>query len=447
MSDVVEILRKLVKYDTRTNESLPGPEVKQLLENEIEPVLVENGFEVDYFESNGHHSLLAVKNGSSPSILYSGHVDVVPWDDRWHTDPQVLTSKEESGEEVLVGRGVTDMKGGVAAMIAALPELAKCKSKILFSISSDEEIGGQNGTKIIVDHLVAENSLPDYVLTGDASGFEIITRRRNVFDVVMKSKKITKKINGFKAKKTFQTTIKSSATSHAAYFRKEQDTHCVKLAVDYILDQNAYPISISGKFVKVNVLPDTIEVEFVIPSDDGEEHEVDHGLLHILQLAGKLMEIQFETEAESDYGINSTANVIEEVDGYWRLQVDIRAMLSESSDELDGALLLILDDISSDFEVEVNKSVGYIATPDDSPLVTATTKILDKMGYSNKSAERGGATDGRFFAQHKIQTIDIGPIGWNVHGPNETVLLKSLKDLVTFFEKSSHAILNDYRKE
>ena len=138
MSDVTEILRKLVKYDTRTNESLPGPEVKQLLENEIEPVLVENGFEVEYFESCGHHSLFAVKNGSSPSILYSGHVDVVPWDDRWNTDPQEMVAKVEAGEEVLVGRGVTDMKGGVAAMIAALPELAKCKSKILCCFSGDE---------------------------------------------------------------------------------------------------------------------------------------------------------------------------------------------------------------------------------------------------------------------------------------------------------------------
>ncbi|MHA2171204.1 MAG: M20/M25/M40 family metallo-hydrolase [Candidatus Kariarchaeaceae archaeon] len=447
MSDIIDILEKLVAYDTRTNETTPALEGKKLLENEIEPRLIECGFQVEYFESEGHHSILGVKPGSSPSILYSGHIDVVPWDDRWTYPPQQVTKTSESGEEVVIGRGVSDMKGGVAALMAALPRLAESDSTLLFAITADEEIAGENGTKIIVEHLVVEGTLPDFVITADAAGMEIITRRRNVFDLVIKSKKLKKKMRGFKHTKTFQTTINSGPTSHAAYFRKEQDSHCVKIAAEYLAEQNATPSNIQGKFVKVNVLPDTLDLDFVVPSEEGEEFEVDVGLGHLLKLANNLMEIDFETEADSDYGINSTANVIDDDDDHWRLQVDIRAMLSEDADELDGALLLILDEFAYDFDIEVNKSIGYIATLDESPLVTGTTRILGNLGYPTAPAERGGATDGRFFAQHNIPTIDIGAIGWNVHGPDETATVKSLRDIVKFFEESSHAITADYRKK
>ena len=56
--DVISLLEKLVKYDTRTNENSPGKDVKQLFENEIEPQLKKYGFDIEYFESNGHYSIL-----------------------------------------------------------------------------------------------------------------------------------------------------------------------------------------------------------------------------------------------------------------------------------------------------------------------------------------------------------------------------------------------------
>ncbi|MHA2028437.1 MAG: M20/M25/M40 family metallo-hydrolase [Candidatus Kariarchaeaceae archaeon] len=440
VDEVISLLEKLIQYDTRTNENSPGKEVKLLLENELEPEFKKYGFDVEYFESNGHFSLLASKKGIEPSILYSGHVDVVPWDDRWETDPTTMITTTEAGEEVVKGRGVSDMKSGIAALMTALPEISKTDLTMYFAITGDEEIGGEDGTRVIVDYLVNENQLPKYVITADAAGMEIITRRRNVFDVFVSSQKDMRTIVGTTMKKSFYSDIISSQTSHAAYFRKKFDKHALKLAVDYLDDNGYLPVSIKGKFVKINVIPNEVEIEYIIPDDEGEELHYDFGLYALLNFASNIMDISFETLADSDYDINSTSNVIHNKKDKWELEVDIRAMLNQEADELDGQILLLRDNINWHLSIEVKKSIGFIATPNDSPLVKSTTNILKELGYSGKSAERGGATDGRFFAHHGIEAIDIGAIGWNVHGPNETATIKSIKDLVTFFERSASEI-------
>jgi len=418
--------------------------VKLLLEEEVEPRLKENGFKVEYIESNGHISLFAVKEGESPSIFYSGHVDVVPWDDRWNTNAQEMITSTENNTEVVIGRGVSDMKGGIAAMLTALPELSKSKSKIMFGITGDEEIGGEDGTKVIVEKLNKESNLPDYVITADAAGMEIITRRRNVFNVYVKSPKKLVQTTGTKIKKKYTTEIKSALTSHAAYFDKEVDSHCVKLACVDVIENNLLPISLSGKFVKINVIPNELDLEYAVYDKQGTIIEYDEGLHSLLLIINKLMEMSFETEAHSDYGINSTANVIEEFDDYWRLSLDVRVMLSEEAKPLVEEVNRIAKDTKGNFTIDYLKSIGFIATPDDSPLVVSTTNLLKSLGYNDKSAERGGATDGRFFAQYGVQTIDIGAVGWNVHGPNETATIKSLRDLVEFFAKSSHVIYENH---
>ncbi|MCE7736915.1 MAG: M20/M25/M40 family metallo-hydrolase [Candidatus Heimdallarchaeota archaeon] len=444
VENVISFLTKLVNYDTRTNVNSPGKEVKQLLDEELIPRFKKYGFETEIFESNGHYSLLATRVGASPVVLFSGHVDVVPWDDRWDTNPKEVVVSIEQGEEIVKGRGVSDMKSGIAALMLALPEIAKSDLGIYFAITGDEEIGGEDGTKIIVDHLINENKLPEYVITADAAGMEIITRRRNAFDIFVKSKKTMKTIVGKKEKRTFYSKIVSAATSHAAYFKKKQDIHCLKDASNFLKTNGYLPISLKGKFVKINVIPNEIELEYIIPQDEGEELQYDLGLQAVVEFAGKVMDISFETLAHSDYDINSTANVLNNNENEWLLEVDIRAMLDYAAEELEGSILLIRDSINWDLDIEIQKSVGFIATPDDNPLVKGTTQILKELGYPYSTAERGGATDGRFFAQHSIPTIDIGAIGWNVHGPNETATTKSIKDLVTFFERSLHEIKKEY---
>ncbi len=69
--------------------------------------------------------VLATMSGASPqrgrSLLVDGHTDVVPPGDleAWTGDPFALRRLERDGRDLLVGRGVCDMKGGLVAAIAA----------------------------------------------------------------------------------------------------------------------------------------------------------------------------------------------------------------------------------------------------------------------------------------------------------------------------------------
>src|SRR5690606_33146726 len=85
-----------------------------------------------------------------PPIILTGHLDVVPLGlTEWKTDPfdpKILEGK-------LFGRGATDMKGGVAAMIIAAIESFNNSSpnggvKLIFTV--DEELGC-NGAKHLCD--------------------------------------------------------------------------------------------------------------------------------------------------------------------------------------------------------------------------------------------------------------------------------------------------------
>jgi len=85
-----------------------------------------------------------------PGYIVSGHMDVVPADvSEWTSSPFTL---RRDGEK-LFGRGTTDMKGYLAAALAAVPQLVKAglKRPIHLAFSYDEEAGCRG-----VPHLIAQ---------------------------------------------------------------------------------------------------------------------------------------------------------------------------------------------------------------------------------------------------------------------------------------------------
>lgn len=77
-------------------------------------------------------------------IVFNGHTDVVPVNEsNWDYDPFSLTVADDK----VFGRGVSDMKGGLASLIQAFrefdPEEADCK--VFLIANPDEETGGKKG--------------------------------------------------------------------------------------------------------------------------------------------------------------------------------------------------------------------------------------------------------------------------------------------------------------
>lgn len=114
------------------------------------------GFEVDYVEAEGRpehtkeHPRVNVVGAlagerSNPRVHLNGHFDVVPVGDGWTVDPFAGVVKDGR----IYGRGVCDMKAGIAAAVYAVEALRRAGVKLVGTVevsgTVDEESGGYAG--------------------------------------------------------------------------------------------------------------------------------------------------------------------------------------------------------------------------------------------------------------------------------------------------------------
>lgn len=111
-------------------------------------------------------------------VVLCGHTDCVPVDDQpWSRDPFVV--HEEAGR--LHGRGVCDMKGFLAVVLAALPTMvaAGLRRPILLVLTYDEELG-TIGAPSAVERLVTSWPRPQAVIIGEPTSMEVVTDHKGV---------------------------------------------------------------------------------------------------------------------------------------------------------------------------------------------------------------------------------------------------------------------------
>jgi succinyl-diaminopimelate desuccinylase len=105
-----------------------------------------------------------------PHFCFAGHTDVVPVGEPtlWTVDP----FGGEVKEGALYGRGAADMKGAVAAFIAAAARhwagrQQGLPGRISLLLTGDEEGPAVNGTRKVLDWMAANGELPDVCLVGE----------------------------------------------------------------------------------------------------------------------------------------------------------------------------------------------------------------------------------------------------------------------------------------
>lgn len=110
-------------------------------------------------------NLFAIRKGPEGSrhFAFAGHLDVVPAGEGWTSG---AFAPERRGE-LLFGRGAVDMKGAIAAMVAAVAAIPADAGTISFVITGDEEGPAKYGTLALIDHMRAVGAIPDLCLVGE----------------------------------------------------------------------------------------------------------------------------------------------------------------------------------------------------------------------------------------------------------------------------------------
>ena len=458
MSELLEILSKLVAYRTFLSDD-PEPEhdkkatltpdhnfaipkdhfaCAKFIANQIGAA----GLATEFLVFDGFPMVLGwhQPNKNSPLVCMLSHFDVVPADAEWEEAFSLAITEDKELGTVAVGRGVSDMKGPLSAVLTALPHIANIPhGNFCLAFTGDEEIGGKRGTgRLLSEVFLRRQMMPKYVITGDAQGEEVINVRRNSFLVRAKLPRTRKVVKGRKVFLRFETRVKSSQTSHAAYFRKEVDKHAVYEAGDYVANPSASGIQIasfSGTWVKSNVLPTRVAIEAVeVSSVEEMDFEIEESLTRVLKVIPRLQAVALP-DGKSSLGTNITPNVFRFSEDHFEILIDLRAMAHASEKDRIGDLVTgILDQSGYQSEVLVSGSAGPIYTPEDSVLVQAAKKAwLSVTGSQTRTAERAGATDGRFFSHLGIDCIDFGGRGFKVHGTGETAVVSSLENLAKFY--------------
>ena len=118
--------------------------------------------------------LVDVGPDNGPSVIFHGHLDVVP------AFPNQFEPRVEGDR--LIGRGAYDMKGALAAMMCAVRDVAEQdKVRVRFVCVPDEE--AEDVTKRSTDMLVGEGLRADFAITGEPTDLHIGVQAKGVLAV------------------------------------------------------------------------------------------------------------------------------------------------------------------------------------------------------------------------------------------------------------------------
>lgn len=165
--ELIELCSRLIQFPS---ENPPGD--TRDISRYITDYLAHYGIDTAWHESDENRFNLISRIGdpTGKKLIFCGHTDVVPAGDReqWDFDPFSGTVKDGW----ILGRGASDMKGGLAGIIFALTILKRMNihlpGELTLAIVPDEETGGEHGVPWLLQQglidgdgcLIAEPSSP-----------------------------------------------------------------------------------------------------------------------------------------------------------------------------------------------------------------------------------------------------------------------------------------------
>jgi len=192
---LLELLKKIISFRTVA----PPGSCYQEIVDWLDPIFQRMGFKTeklvmseDVFATKCTDSRLVgdrfnlqadLDVGAEKTLVIYAHLDVVPAEGSWDTNPFLLVQKNGR----VYGRGVSDCKGSIAALIAALKVLLAMglpKYNLRILLTTDEEVGGYSGLCYLTDlgHIKG-----DYMLCMDGFSDDVVIGSNGIitWDVVV----------------------------------------------------------------------------------------------------------------------------------------------------------------------------------------------------------------------------------------------------------------------
>jgi succinyl-diaminopimelate desuccinylase len=331
------------------------------------------------FESNAHIALDSKENTAIKTIIFAGHTDVVPTGplDAWSHPPFVPSHADGK----LYGRGASDMKTSLAAMVVACEEFLAATPQprihIAFLLTSDEEGPANDGTVVVCQALQARGEKLDWCIVGEPTS-------------VLRTGDMIK--NGRRGTLSGKLTVKG-IQGHIAYPQLARNPiHLLApalaelVAVQWDAGNDHFPpttwqvSNVHGGTGASNVIPGTVVVDFNFRfSTESTPEGLQQRLADVLQRHG--------LEAGADYTLAWT---------------------------LGGR--------------------PFLTRP--GPLVDAVrSAIRAETGLETELSTTGGTSDGRFIAQMCPEVIELGPPNATIHKIDECVAVADIEPLKNIYRR------------
>jgi succinyl-diaminopimelate desuccinylase len=328
-------------------------------------------------------NLWAVRRGAASGKLFvfAGHTDVVPTGPltQWHSDPFVPSHR--GGK--LYGRGASDMKTSIAAMVVAVEEFvhahADAPGSIALLITSDEEGPSIDGTVKVCAALQARGEKLDYCLVGEPTSVE------RLGDMVK---------NGRRGSLSGRLTVKG-VQGHIAYPQLAKN-----------------PIHLAT--------PPLAELAATV-WDAGNEYFPPTGW--------QMSNIHAGTGA---------GNVIP---GELVVDFNFRFSTESTAESLKQRVHAVLDRHGLDHAIEWTLGGEPFLTPVGNLSEALCDAIRGETGIEPRLSTTGGTSDGRFIAKICPQVVEFGPPGASIHKIDEHVEVASIEPLKNIYRRTLETLL------
>ncbi|WP_416548466.1 succinyl-diaminopimelate desuccinylase [Limnohabitans sp. DCL3] len=348
-----------------------------LISAALEPL----GFDCEFMDAGPSdcrvRNLWAKRTGTSGQTLaFAGHTDVVPTGPlaQWDSDPFTPTHKDGK----LFGRGASDMKTSLAAMVVAVQEFLAANPNpalgLAFLLTSDEEGPALDGTVVVCEKLQARGDAPQFCIVGEPTSVQ------QTGDMIK---------NGRRGTLSGKLTVKG-VQGHIAY--------------PHLADNPIHRLA--------PALADLVAIRW------------DEGNAFFPPTSWQVSNIHAGTGA---------SNVIP---GDCVVDFNFRFCTESTPESLQQRLQAVLD--QHGLKYELKWTLGgrpFLTTP--GTLVKAIEQaITDETGLKTELSTTGGTSDGRFIAQICPQVIEFGPPNATIHKVNEHVALSDIAPLKNIYRRT-----------